>query len=464
MGLPTLHVLDERYRLDERLVGSAQGEVWRAEDLALARPVAVRFAPVTVAADPAASERFRDDARRAAGLLHAGITQVYDFGPGDPAAGVPPYLVVELVEGRPLAELLAAGPLPSRQTWSVLGQLAAALAAVHEAGLAHGELTAEAVTVCGDGRVKLPQPSGLPGGERSRAEDFRALGDLAFACLTGQAPGGGEALPAATPPPLRALVTALRDDDPRRRPRNAQAIARQAARQHRAATPPAPAPSVTPSPPTPLPPAPPRRRRPASGPALAALAAVALAAVAAGGYLLTGVGGAPTPAPAPTRAAAPAHRAPAAPAPSRPAVHPLAVRAVQLFHPGGSGADDPQGVGAAVDGNVHTAWVTQYYATPAFGNLRPGVGLLFDLGPDAVVRSVHLDLAVPGVSFRVYATNDPARALSGHPVLAASDAPAHYAAALPPTHARYWVVWFTRLAPYSAGYGAGVAEAAFDGT
>jgi serine/threonine protein kinase len=106
---PTL--LGNRYRLGERIAAGGMGSVYRAVDEALGRQVAVKALRRELADDPTFLERFRREARAAAGLSHPGVAGVYDYG----ELGGQPFIVMELVEGETLAERLAAG---GRLPWS----------------------------------------------------------------------------------------------------------------------------------------------------------------------------------------------------------------------------------------------------------------------------------------------------------------------------------------------------------
>src|SRR6266568_3479098 len=98
-----------RYRLVRRLASGGMGQVWRATDELLRRPVAVELLRSKYAEDPAFLDRFRAEARRTAALSHPGIASVFDYGEteGTGAKGTTAYLVMELVEGEPLSVLLA---------------------------------------------------------------------------------------------------------------------------------------------------------------------------------------------------------------------------------------------------------------------------------------------------------------------------------------------------------------------
>src|SRR5690242_14761619 len=103
------YTVEERYRLDKRIAAGGVGQVWRAMDLLLARPVAVKVLRPEYADHPDTLERFRKEARNAGLLTHPHLAQVFDYGPG--GAGCPPYLVMEFVDGPSLADILAAAPV-----------------------------------------------------------------------------------------------------------------------------------------------------------------------------------------------------------------------------------------------------------------------------------------------------------------------------------------------------------------
>src|SRR6266566_8521246 len=104
-------LLSGRYRLEQRIAAGGMGEVWRATDEVLGRPVAIKLLRHAYVGDQALASRFRAEARYAAALSHPGIAQVFDYGehaPGGGAgAGSGAYLVMELVPGEPLSAILA---------------------------------------------------------------------------------------------------------------------------------------------------------------------------------------------------------------------------------------------------------------------------------------------------------------------------------------------------------------------
>src|SRR5215475_8193804 len=146
-------VLGGRYRLDSRIAAGGVGEVWRAADLVLNRPVAVKVLRSEYAGQPQALARFRDEARHAGSVSHPAIAQIYDYGEeGDDRS---PFLVMELIDGPSLADLLAAGPLDPASTMDVLAQTAAGLQAAHSAGLVHRDVKPGNLVIGPAGQVKI---------------------------------------------------------------------------------------------------------------------------------------------------------------------------------------------------------------------------------------------------------------------------------------------------------------------
>ncbi|WP_146057399.1 serine/threonine-protein kinase, partial [Streptomyces sp. SM12] len=152
-------LIQGRYELLEQIGRGGMGEVWRARDQALDRQVAVKcLKPLgNHHEEPVLTglrERFRREARVAAGLQHRGITVVHDFGEYDGVL----YLVMEMLEGRNLSELLAerdAAPLPEPQIADIAAQVSAALDHTHRQGIIHRDLKPANVMLLPDGTVKI---------------------------------------------------------------------------------------------------------------------------------------------------------------------------------------------------------------------------------------------------------------------------------------------------------------------
>ncbi len=140
-----------RYELGPRLGAGGMAEVFVGHDRSLDRRVAVKFLKADVS-EPRARERFEHEARAAASFTHPNAVTVYDVG----EEGGRPYIVMELVDGRNLAEELAEvarfGWKPAVQT---ADQMLAALGAAHARGLVHRDVKPSNVLVASDGTVKL---------------------------------------------------------------------------------------------------------------------------------------------------------------------------------------------------------------------------------------------------------------------------------------------------------------------
>ena len=155
------------------LIGAGgMGEVYRARDPRLGRDVAIKVLPPAFSADPERLQRFEQEARAAAALNHPNILAVYDIGqhPSEGSGPAAPYIVSELLEGETLRERLQQAPatvrsaggeaidqsaLPVRRAIEYAVQIAHGLAAAHEKGLVHRDLTPENICVTSDGRVKV---------------------------------------------------------------------------------------------------------------------------------------------------------------------------------------------------------------------------------------------------------------------------------------------------------------------
>jgi hypothetical protein len=260
-------LLADRYRLESRIAAGSVGEVWRAEDLVLGRPVAVKVLQEGYASHPQTLTRFRAEARHAGSLAHPGVAHVYDYGETGPAGR--PYLVLELVDGPSLAGVLAGGPLDPAATMGIVAQVAAGLAAAHAAGLVHRDIKPANLLMGRDGQVKITDfgiahaagsapitqvgtlvgtpaylaPERGAGEPATPASDLYSLGIVAYECLTGTTPfhgtplevasasrfGSFPPLPAAVPALVTALVTDLTAKDPAARPGSSAEVAARAA-------------------------------------------------------------------------------------------------------------------------------------------------------------------------------------------------------------------------------------------
>ncbi|MFI1210285.1 protein kinase [Streptomyces sp. NPDC020802] len=192
------------------------GEVWQASDEVLGRSVAVKLL-LGDEADSAAAARFRLEAQTAARLSHPYVVAVFDFGAWDDRF----YLVMELVEGRSLAqELTASGTLTTERVAVVAAQAAAGLAAAHREGIVHRDIKPGNLLADAQGTVKIGDfgiarfvddpasalttagqivgtslylaPERALGRPASAASDVYSLGCVLYQLLTGRPPFQGE--------------------------------------------------------------------------------------------------------------------------------------------------------------------------------------------------------------------------------------------------------------------------------
>jgi serine/threonine protein kinase/tetratricopeptide (TPR) repeat protein len=139
------------YRIESRLGRGGMGEVLLGWDERLERRVAIKRIRQDSGLSPEQRERFRREARLAARLSHSVIVQIHDLV----TEGTEDAIVMEYVEGRTLAERLAAGPLEPREALRLGIEIADGLATAHEAGLIHRDLKAANVIVTPAGHAKI---------------------------------------------------------------------------------------------------------------------------------------------------------------------------------------------------------------------------------------------------------------------------------------------------------------------
>jgi serine/threonine protein kinase len=125
-----------RYRLVELIGRGGMGEVWRAYDTAIDRVVALKLLPANFADDRVFQERFRREAKAAAGLDEPHVVPIYDFGEIDGRL----YVTMRLIKGRDLQTILADGPLAPERAVRIIEQVAQAVHAAHKVGLVHRDI------------------------------------------------------------------------------------------------------------------------------------------------------------------------------------------------------------------------------------------------------------------------------------------------------------------------------------
>ena len=138
---------------------------------------------------------------------------------------------------------------------------------------------------------------------------------------------------------------------------------------------------------------------------------------------------------------------------------PLAILSADGFDPDGDGKENGQSAPKVFDGDPNTAWMSEGYKTPNLGGLKPGVGVIVDLGPNVTPKHVDLTLGAPA-SLEIYVAAD--RSLTNATKVAeATDAKGAFGFDLPPDQTagkQYLIVWFTNLSQVDGFYRAVLGE------
>jgi tRNA A-37 threonylcarbamoyl transferase component Bud32 len=440
-------LLGGRYRLDAQIGRGGMSTVYRAFDVVLERPVAIKLMHREIASDSDQLERFRREARSVAQLNHPHIVTVIDAGeePSQdghhPGVGTP-YIVLEYVEGETLKDLIRReGPLEITQAIAYAIEIARALGTAHEHLIVHRDvkpqnvligseggakitdfgiarsLTEEGLTVTGRvlGTTDYVSPEQALGQPVTGQSDLYSLGIVLYEMLTGGVPFHGDSPVAVAMrhvreevpdvqlrrPELSAATASVLDravakDLDRRYPDAAsmvadleEVLAVEASRSGQAT---GEVTSVLRTLPGPA-----RRRLPwrmrhparwaASLALLAAVVAIALVALAGRTHKGTGVA---------------------------PNVHsgsglqpvPLSQTAAHDYNPFGTGPENRDLVQNVVDSDPNTTWSTaQYYE----GTLKKaggvGVGVYLDASPGVVGRAIEIQTSTAGFAVQIYAAD-----------------------------------------------------------
>ena len=207
-------VFDGRYRIIRKLGAGGMADVYLAEDQELGRNVAIKILNDRHAADDSFIERFRREAKNAAGLSHPNIVSIYDRGEAEGTY----YLAMEYLEGRSLKELIVSrGPAPIKVSIDYARQILAALAAAHRRGIVHRDIKPHNVLVNPEGRLKVTDfgiarsgasqmtevgsiigtaqylsPEQARGAPVDQTSDLYSVGVVLYEMLTGQVPFTGD--------------------------------------------------------------------------------------------------------------------------------------------------------------------------------------------------------------------------------------------------------------------------------
>lgn len=455
-------LIADRYELEELVGTGGMSSVYRARDRMLERVVAIKILHEHFSRDEDYVERFRREARAAARLQHPNIVTVIDRG----EAGGRQYIVFEYVDGENLKQLVEReGRLPVR-TALVLGiEIGRALAFAHASGLVHRDVKPQNVLLR-DGEVKVTdfgivhaadmkggltqtgtvlgtseyiapeQASGLP---VDALCDVYSLGVVIWEMLAGQPPYSGSSFVAVAMrhvnDPVPSISSARPDVPPRLEVALRRAMAKEPADRFgsmdefvaelqsclealgrpdtdRTAVMRTPVPARER----------PKAKRRTGRWLVSLLAAVVVVGAAAGAYFGIkdrGGGG------------------------SSGGVHLVASNA---YDPGGDGQEHDELVPNATDGNLSTAWETERYHSVDFGNLKDGVGIVFDAGKPVRLGALTVQSNTPGFVADVKAgasSNGPFDTVSSSQTVADK---ATFKLSVPVAR-RYYLLWITRLSP-----------------
>ena len=240
------------------------GEVYRADDLKLGQPVALKFLPPGLNADPDRLARFLGEVRTARQVSHTNVCRIYDAGEADGQH----FLSMEYVDGEDLASLLRRiGHIPKDKAIQVARQLCAGLAAAHQAGVLHRDLKPANIMIDGRGRARITDfglaaiatdiggddirsgtpaymaPEQLAGREVTVRSDLYALGLVLYELFTGKpafagssaderrraqtttTPSSPSSLVEGFDPTVERVILRCLEPDPSRRPSSALSVA-----------------------------------------------------------------------------------------------------------------------------------------------------------------------------------------------------------------------------------------------
>jgi predicted Ser/Thr protein kinase len=257
-------LLAQRYRIVALLGKGGMGEVYRADDLTLGQPVALKFLPEAAARDEDALARFHNEVRTARQVSHSNVCRVYDVGEIDRLT----FLSMEYVDGEDLASLLRRiGRLPGDKALEIAHQLCAGLGAAHRESVLHRDLKPANVMLDGRGRAVITDfglagfadqiqglevrsgtpaymsPEQLAGKEVTARSDIFSLGVVFYEIFTGKRAFEGETLadlvrtrnekPPSKPsslvkeldPAVERVILRCLEPDPSNRPATALAVA-----------------------------------------------------------------------------------------------------------------------------------------------------------------------------------------------------------------------------------------------
>jgi serine/threonine-protein kinase len=467
-------VIADRYELEELVDHGGMSSVYRGHDRLLERNVALKVLHAHFVDDPEYVERFRREARAVAQLSHPNIVTVIDRGSSDGHQ----FIVFEYVDGENLKQLLErTGPLPTDRALELGVEIADALAFAHAHDLVHRDVKPQNVLIDASGDAKVTDfgiarsldvergvtqtgtvlgtsnylsPEQAEGRQVTPATDIYSLGVVLYELLTGDVPFRGDNLVVVAMKHVTEQPPSLLDSRPDVPPRLARAIERALAKDpddrfpsmdafanelrrcreeagHFDAdqtmvrgTPVVPA--------APRRPAPRVRTRSRSGrlPTILFIAGLVLAAIVAAAVYFGGSslghkrhGGTPS------------------------STGTVTLRGVADYASGGPADSHANTAPAATDGDPGTFWYTQSYATPTFGNLMKGLGLVVDAGRSVKLTKITVQSPTPGFTAQIQAGSSQSGPFSTDSATQTVGSSTTFT--LSGQTARYYVVWISRL-------------------
>jgi serine/threonine protein kinase len=254
-------LIASRYRIIALLGRGGMGEVYRADDLTLGQPVALKFLPDEAARDQGLLERFKNEVRIARRVSHPNVCRVYDVGDVEGHT----FFTMEYVDGEDLASLLRRiGRLPEDKALDIARQLCAGLAAAHAKGVLHRDLKPANIMLDGRGQVVVTDfglagvadqiqgndvrsgtpaymaPEQLAGKEVSTRSDIFSLGLVLYEVFTGKRafsakpgePAGADRTPSRPSsvvkdlnPVVERVILRCLENEPSARPANVFSVA-----------------------------------------------------------------------------------------------------------------------------------------------------------------------------------------------------------------------------------------------
>lgn len=247
-------LLNQRYRVVNVIGKGGMGEVYRANDLILGQPVALKFLPKDMSQDEQILTRFRNEVRIARQVSHPNVCRVYDLSEADGY----PFLSMEYVDGEDLSTLLRRiGRLPQDKGVELTRQLCAGLAAAHDKGVLHRDLKPANILINSHGQLVITDfglaglaehvqadvrsgtpaymaPEQLAGLEVTQKSDIYSLGLVLYEMFSGKRAFQGKLRDELAPiaglvkdldPAIEKAITRCLMAEPARRPSSALSVA-----------------------------------------------------------------------------------------------------------------------------------------------------------------------------------------------------------------------------------------------